>query len=134
MVFQTIITLITILSLFMEDIRIIAFDKALDRTIDGANIAFIIIFSAEIVMSLTVSGYFCSFFFFLDILSTASILMDISMLTNLLYTSDGSGSFQLNILITQSKASRAAARAVRVMKIFRLTRVVKLYKSAIRTK
>ncbi len=85
-------------------------------------------------MSLTINGYFCSFFFYLDILSTCSILMDISMLTNLLYTSDGSENFQLNLLITQSKASRAAARAVRVMKIFRLTRVVKLYKSAMKTK
>ena len=85
-------------------------------------------------MSLKINGYFCSFFFFLDILSTASILMDISMLTNLLYTSNDSDNLQLNILITQSKASRAAARAVRVMKIFRLTRVVKLYKSAMKTK
>ena len=55
------------------------------------------------------------------------------MFTNLIYNSGGNVQ-QINILIAQSKASRAAARAVRVMKIFRLARVVKLYKSAIKTK
>ena len=59
--------------------------------------------------------------------------MDISILTNLIYMSEGSG-MQLSLIIRNSKASRAAARAVRVMKIFRLARIVKLYKSALQTK
>jgi hypothetical protein len=59
--------------------------------------------------------------------------MDIKILTNLLYDNNGS-SQQLNIILAQSKASRAAARAVRIMKIFRLTRIVKVYKSALKTK
>jgi hypothetical protein len=59
--------------------------------------------------------------------------MDITLLTNIIYDSGGS-SQQLNMLIAQSKASRAAARAVRIMKIFRLARVVKLYKSALKAK
>lgn len=84
-------------------------------------------------MSLTVDNYAFSFFFYLDLISTLSICMDITMFTNLIYNSGGNVQ-QINILIAQSKASRAAARAVRVMKIFRLARVVKLYKSAIKTK
>ncbi len=59
--------------------------------------------------------------------------MDITIFTNLIYN-NGGNSQQINILVTQSKASRAAARAVRIMKIFRLARVVKLYKSAIKTR
>lgn len=59
--------------------------------------------------------------------------MDVSLITNLLYSSNSSG-LQLSMIIRNSKASRAAARAVRVMKIFRLARIVKLYKSALQTK
>lgn len=59
--------------------------------------------------------------------------MDVTLFTDLIYSSGGNAQ-QINIIIAQSKASRAAARAVRIMKIFRLARVVKLYKSAIKTK
>lgn len=61
--------------------------------------------------------------------------MDVSLLTNLLYSTSGMGSgVQLSMIIRNSKASRAAARTVRVMKIFRLARIVKLYKSATKAK
>jgi len=84
-------------------------------------------------MSLTVENYAFSFFFYLDAISTLSICMDVTIFTDIIYNSGGN-SQQISILVTQSKASRAAARAVRIMKIFRLARVVKLYKSAVKTK
>jgi hypothetical protein len=84
-------------------------------------------------MSLTIDNYAFSFFFYLDIISTLSIFMDVTLLTDLIYNVGGN-SQQLSIIVSQSKASRAAARAVRIMKIFRLARVVKLYKSALKTK
>lgn len=115
----------------MEDIRIIFIDISADTIIDSVNILFITIFMFEIFLSLSVPGYLYSFFFYLDVLSTLSITMDISMLTNLLYSSSALASgLQLSVIIRNSKASRAAARTVRVMKIFRLARIVKLYKSA----
>lgn len=84
-------------------------------------------------MSLTVDNYPFSFFFYLDVISTLSIYMDITIFTDIIYNSGGT-SQQISFLVTQSKASRAAARAVRMMKIFRLARVVKLYKSAVKTR
>jgi hypothetical protein len=118
----------------MEDIRVIGIDSQFDNIVDGINILFIIVFLAEIALSLSIPGYACSFFFYLDILSTLSIIMDISMLTNLLYSNNlMSSGIKLSVLVRNSKASRAAARTVRVMKIFRLARIVKLYKSAMKT-
>lgn len=132
---QVFITGLTILSLFLEDIRIIFLSIESDPAVDIVNIVLIVVFSLEILLSLSVPGYMFSFFFFLDILSTISIIMDISMVTNLLYaSSEGSSNMQLSLLIKNSKASRAAARTVRIMKIFRLARIVKLYKSAIKAK
>lgn len=71
----------------MEDIRIICIKTEYDIIIDIVNIVFIVLFMIEIMFSLAVPGYACSFFFYLDILSTLSIVMDISILTNLLYSS-----------------------------------------------
>ena len=88
-IFQIFITLLTVCSLFMEDIRVIFIDKSSDSIIDGLNIAFIIIFMVEIILSFSIPGYAWSFFFFLDVLSTLSITLDISLLTNLMYSSDG---------------------------------------------
>lgn len=85
-------------------------------------------------MSLTLKDYAFSFFFWLDLISTFSILMDVTFITNLLYESSNGNASQLNIILAQSKASRVAARTVRIMKIFRLARIVKVYKSALKTK
>ena len=83
-------------------------------------------------MNVNTQGYFCSFFFFLDLVSTATILFDVDFVTDAMFNQ--SSSFQLSSFVAQSKASRVAARAVRVVKIFRLARVAKLYKSTQRAK
>lgn len=80
-------------------------------------------------MNIKTEGYFCSFFFYLDIISTITLFLDVDFITDFLFNQNSSN-FQLNNFIAKSKASRAAARAVRVVKIFRLARVAKLYKSA----
>lgn len=55
---------------------------------DAVHIALIMIFLAETVLSfISMPEYRWSFFFFLDILSTLSIVLDISMITVLMYTS-----------------------------------------------
>jgi len=88
------------------------------------------VFMIEILMNIKTEGYFCSFYFYLDLISTITLLLDVDLITDALFNSGSSGSsFQVNAIIAQSKASRAAARAVRVVKIFRLARVAKLYKS-----
>ena len=117
----------------MEDFRTIFIKNKNDYIIDYINILFLSVFFLEIMMSLTVENYPFSFFFYLDVISTLSICMDVTLFTNIIYNSGGN-SAQISILVSQSKASRAAARAVRIMKIFRLARVVKLYKSAAKTR
>lgn len=116
--------------MFADDVRTAAFGKSADLAFDSIGIALMCIFTVEIVLSsLVLEDYFLSFFFFLDILSTASILFDVSMFTDQVFSSD-STSKNLSQLAAQSKASRAATRAVRIVKLFRIIRVIKLYKSA----
>lgn len=77
-------------------------------------------------------GYFCSFFFYLDLISTVTILFDVDFIVDALFNQ--SSNSQVSSFVSKSKASRVAARAVRIVKIFRLTRVAKLYKSAKKAK
>jgi hypothetical protein len=130
---QIIITLLTIYSLIGDDIRIIAAQKSDDINFDIFNIILIIIFSIEIILSsFVLENYFLGFFFWLDCISSISLLFDISMFTDIIYSSSSTNSYTFSKVAAQSKASRAAIRAIRVVKLFRLIRIIKIYKSALK--
>lgn len=91
------------------------------------------IFTLEILLSsIFLDGYFLSFFFFLDIISTASIIFDVNFLSDMIFETTNTSS--LTQLAAQSKASRAATRAVRIVKLVRIIRIIKLYKNAEKAK
>ena len=85
--FQIFITLLAIISLFSDDVRTAAFDASADLAFDVLHMVLIGIFLIEIVLSwIAIENYRFSFFFFLDVISTLSILLDISMITSLIYS------------------------------------------------
>lgn len=64
--------------LFGEDIRLLSFSLDADPVFTYLNIVAIIIFSIEIVLrSVAKKDYLNSFFFWLDMISTISIISDI---------------------------------------------------------
>lgn len=120
-------------SLIGDDIRISNLHKSEDPIFDGINIALVIIFTLEIIASsIAIDKYFLSFFFVLDVVSSISIMFDISMFTDIVYASAATNSYSFAKVAAQSKAARAAIRAVRIVKLFRIIRIVKLYKSALK--
>lgn len=91
------------------------------------------VFVIEIVVScFVVSGYFLSFFFFLDVISTVSMIFDVSFINGYIFSTNVSSS--ITQLARQSKATRAATRAVRIIKLVRIIRIIKLYKNAEKAK
>lgn len=125
--------MLTIYSLFGDDIRTVGFYKKDDLAFDGINIALMVIFGLEIVLSsLAIENYFLSFFFFLDFISSFSLLFDISIFNEIIYLSSYTNNYTYSKMATQSKATRAAIRAIRVVKLFRIIRIVKIYKSALK--
>jgi len=131
--FQVFITCLTVVTLFLYDFKTIFLNKEQDYAVGIANLVFFTIFILEILMNATTEDYFCSFYFYLDLVSTFTLLLDVDFITDILFN-QGGNNFQLSALVAKSKASRAAARAVRVVKIFRLARVAKLYKSTQRAR
>lgn len=91
------------------------------------------LFYVEIIISsIVIDGYFLSFFFFLDIISTATMVFDILMLSSIIFSTSTSSNFSQ--IASQSKASRAATRAVRIVKLIRVIRIIKLFKNAEKAK
>lgn len=84
-------------------------------------------------------GYSLSFFFWMDLISTACMLLDVSAITIAIYSTGtgavGSNDFStgpnnLSRITKNTKASRVVTRVVKIFKLLRLMRIVKLYRSA----
>jgi hypothetical protein len=71
-------TLLTIYALFGEDIRLCALTKSVDEYFFTLTSISLLFFAVEIVlMSIAREGYFLGFFFWLDLISTISLITDI---------------------------------------------------------
>ena len=78
-------TVITVYSVFFDDIRQLTIPPDNDNICFGVTTACMILFFVEIVLaSISIEDYFLSFFFWLDIISTLSMVPDIGFLWNLI--------------------------------------------------
>jgi len=130
-------TLITVYALFFDDLRIILFKKELDDLFYGITLFGMICFVLEISLgSYAKDDYLGSFFFWLDIVSTVSMIPDCGWIwdpiigagddADLTGEDAGGGDGAANLAKT-SRASRVT-RVIRVIRLIRLIRIVKLYK------
>lgn len=103
-------TVITIYSLFFDDIRILYVPKEGDDVFYALHTLCFVTFSVEIFLAFLANReYRCGFFFWLDVISTASLLTDIGWIMNNLLN-DSTGWFKLG------KSSRAG-RVTRVIRV-----------------
>ena len=80
------VTLLTIYCLFGDDFRTAFAPKESDIVFNIISIVCLIVFSLEIIISIIVKPtYYLSFFFFLDIISTFSIFLDLVWIQNLIF-------------------------------------------------
>ena len=116
-------TAITVYALFFDDIRILLFPKSADNYFYGITLTGIILFTAEIIAtSYSKDEYVYSFFFWLDIISTVSMIPDCGWIWD-----PYSGENESASIAKTSRAGRAT-RIIRVIRLIRLIRIVKLYK------
>jgi hypothetical protein len=82
-VMQTLVNVFTIYALFGDDIKVAALPKSADLAFNILNLMALVIFTAEILISCkTRKDYFLSFFFWLDVLSTLSLVLDLTWVNN----------------------------------------------------
>lgn len=74
-------TVITVYSLFGDDFRMALFTKSVDNSFDVLTILCLFLFLIEIILfSLVNKGYFLSFYFWLDLVASVSLVTDIAFI------------------------------------------------------
>lgn len=128
-----VMNVITIYALFGDDIKTLGFPKSADDVFSSLVVVCLFLFLCELVLSfLYKPNYKWSFYFWLDLIATLSLIPDIGWIWDQaigISSSSNSG----KSLKSAGKASRAGtktARALRIIRIVRLIRIVKLYKNA----
>eukprot|EP00929_Paragymnodinium_shiwhaense_P002655 TRINITY_DN10295_c0_g1_i4.p1 TRINITY_DN10295_c0_g1~~TRINITY_DN10295_c0_g1_i4.p1 ORF type:complete len:1045 (+),score=162.02 TRINITY_DN10295_c0_g1_i4:117-3251(+) len=123
--FSTVTTILTIYALFGDDIRLGLTHKSMDPLFDTLTCVCFVVFGIEVVAaSWGREGYFLGFFFVLDVVSTLTLALDLTVVGNALFCST---SVEGGDAAKTSRAGRAGARASRTVRIIRLLRLVRLY-------
>jgi hypothetical protein len=127
-------TIVTIYALFGDDLRTVACPKSADEVFYSLTCAALFFFTIEIIMaSIAQKDYFLGFYFWLDTVSTLSLLTDIGWLMDSVL---GGGSVSAanassaSSLARAGRAARIGTRAGRIVRLIRLIRIIKLYKNA----
>lgn len=89
-VFSVFVGVITVYSLFSDDFKILVFEKGADIYFNVLNIIAFLVFSFEILAGFFGKpGYKWSFFFWLDLISTISIVLDITWIAESVLSGGG---------------------------------------------
>jgi hypothetical protein len=129
--FVAFMSAVTIYSLFFDDIRTASVTVEADPAFYGVTSFSMFMFAFEITLAcIAKEGYFNSFFFWLDFVSTITMIPDIGWIWFLIVGTGSTG--QVGNAAQLAKTSRAGriTRVIRVIRLIRLIRIVKLYKSA----
>jgi hypothetical protein len=124
-VYIIVVGAILLLSLFIADSWILGNAPDSENTaLYAILLGIFIMFSVEmIVMSYATKGYFMSAFFWLDVLGTFSIILDIAWIANG-FIPQSSGASQ-GSLVRSTRAARLASRYGRLLRLLRLGRILK---------
>lgn len=80
-VFQIIMTLVTIYALLGDDLRVIYVPKSFDDYFTDATLLAMILFFIELILTAYAQdGYLWTFFFWLDLISTVTLITDIDII------------------------------------------------------
>jgi len=129
----------TIVALFSVDFNVAFLPKSLDPVTDWVLFSVLVFFTLEFALTwATKQYYFNSFYFWLDLISAASLLTDISFILNLGELSDetrdlqnqGQGTSAAADLGSISSTARTfkLAKFARILRLIRLIRITKLLK------
>eukprot|EP00929_Paragymnodinium_shiwhaense_P098030 TRINITY_DN5958_c0_g3_i1.p1 TRINITY_DN5958_c0_g3~~TRINITY_DN5958_c0_g3_i1.p1 ORF type:complete len:1079 (-),score=285.38 TRINITY_DN5958_c0_g3_i1:58-3294(-) len=117
-------TVLTVFALCGDDCRLLLTNKPFDPIFNWLVGVCIVVFSAELWLScLGKDDYFLGFFFCLDFLSTCTLVLDLTIVADTLFSGDATDKAR------SGRTARMGAKVGRVVRVLRLLRIVKLYKA-----
>lgn len=131
-----IMSLCTLFALFASDIKAAWLRIEVDEAFNIIQCTLLGLFGIEFILNcIAKKDYTLSFFFWLDLISTVSIIQDIDYIMNPILgygpdkTSSNKSTQAASKAISKVSSATRATRVLRVVRIVRLIRMVKLYKS-----
>ena len=126
----TIMTIVTLFALFGDDIKLACFKKSADPVFDDIAFFCLVMFTAEITLNaISQEGYFNSFYFWLDVISTLSLITDISWMWEIIVGNQdyaASDAEQAGQLARAGRGARIGTRAGRITRVIRLVRLIRV--------
>lgn len=122
--FKTVSTLLTLFSLYIDDIRTLSTDHSKDSTFDILCIVLLIFFVGEMLLFFIYEDSYCfSLYFWVDCVGNATSLLDISKFWNKLFL-DSSGLLEVD----DSKIFfQSLSKYIKILRMVRVTKLVKMY-------
>ncbi|CAE8647900.1 unnamed protein product, partial [Polarella glacialis] len=119
-------TLLTIYALTGDDLRLMLTEKPADLYFDVMVSFCLLVFTLEICVScLGKADYWLGFFFYLDVISTVSLVLDLTYVSELMAGGQGRDASSMR----SGRTARIGAKAARIIRVLRLVRIIKLYKA-----
>lgn len=123
--FVTLTVILTIYALMGDDVKLISTDKPADGIFNVLTLVCIGVFVLEVLLScIGKDDYFGGFFFALDVVSTGTLVFDLSWFNDMIQ-----GDEENLDTLRGSRTARLGARTARVVRVIRLVRILKLYKA-----
>jgi len=124
--FVALTTILTVYALVGDDFRLAATQKPADDVFNAITLFCFFVFGAEIIMSCYGKcDYFWSFFFWLDVVSTLTLILDLTYVAETLL---GDGE-DVGMDLRSGRTARVGAKAGRIVRVIRLVRIIKLWKA-----
>merc|ERR1719272_2521532 len=123
-------TFLTCYALMGDDCRVMWTNKPLDPVFDIFTLTCLGTFTFEIITScIGKDDYFMGFFFILDVVSTSTLILDLSAVAEAMQGGGDAGEDDSTGSLRTSRTARLGAKAGRIVRVIRLVRILKLYKA-----
>ena len=130
--YQYVCIALTLLSLYLADLDAAVMPASADTAVSCILLVIFIAFSLELLLQCACKrNYLLSFFFFMDLIGTASLVFDISFIADsFLNSSTLSTSSTPSARVSHSASVVRLTRFARILRVVRLIRIVRLFRSS----
>ena len=128
--YQYVAMVLCILALYLNDLDYAVLPKAADTPVSAILLSIFILFCTEIIVQCIVKrNYFGSFFFWMDLIGSVSLMFDISFIVNSFWSSSQLiTSNTASARVQQSASVIRLTRFARILRVIRLVRIVRLFR------
>ncbi len=129
-------TVVLMFTLFSDDIRQIFFPLSADDTFTYLTFICMVYYAIEIVLFsllqvtllIIQKDYFLKYYFWLDIISTATMAFDLTWVSQY-FTGSGKSAINISQLSRASRAARLGTRTIRLIRLIRMVKIIKKMKA-----